>query len=93
MWKTLTDTFQTASKTLNDKINGEESTAEYYNPIGQNENHYDDTDAYMDPGFNSKHVAEARLDRAVDFGITIVSVLIGGLLGSMGIFLALGFEI
>lgn len=78
MWKSLADSMSAASDWANSKINGESSTAEYYNPIGQEETNTTDRKDYAEPGFESRHVAEARLDRFVDIGINMTDKALGG---------------
>ena len=40
MWKSLSEVFDSVSQKVQQKVNGEETTAEYYNPIGQDESQF-----------------------------------------------------
>lgn len=71
MWNYLSNVKENAEAWVNEKINGETSTAEYYNPVGQNETDFNDRN-YDQPHFESKHVGEARFDRLVDTGLGFV---------------------
>ena len=71
MWNYLSNVKENCEAWVNEKINGEKSTAEYYNPIGQNDNEFNEHN-YDQPHFESKHVGEARLDRLVDTGLGMV---------------------
>lgn len=75
MWRSITDTVNNVQSWANEKINGENSTAEYYNPIGQEENCNDNDPNYASPNFNSKHLADVRFDRALDAGIMFTEKL------------------
>jgi len=87
MWRSLADGISNASAWATEKINGESTTAEYYNPVNQEEFHqnnqfsnYDnqnDSENYTRPGFESRHVTEVRLDRAIDAGLNYTSKAIG----------------
>ena len=66
-WRQFSDKIIDATNYDQEKVTGDASTAEYYNPCPLNEQSYDNDDEnYAAPRFESKHVGEARLDRAFD---------------------------
>jgi len=71
MWNYISSVKENCEAWVNEKINGEKTTAEYYNPIGQNDNEFNENN-YEQPHFESKHLGEARLDRLVDTGLGMV---------------------
>ena len=67
-WQQFSDKIVDVTNYVQERVTGDASTAEYYNPCGTDENALDHEadDNYAAPRFESKHVGEARLDRAFD---------------------------